>query len=844
LKLYYYLKKLFIYLLTTALLLVVTAGVLSYVYKDKIIGLFINEVNKYLVTKVEVGKIDFSIWAKFPQVAVSFENVLIEESIPNSTRPLARLKHLYFTFSLLKIIKGEYEVSKVYLEQGEVTVRQDNEGRANYLIFKSDTTSQDQSQPINFNLERINLVKVVVNYQNVRQEQDFSFLARELGASLLMVNNNLHVGLKGPVLVYKIGVGNENYLSEKEVLSDARLQYNLDESLLTLQPSVLKVQNADFELSGTVSALKETEIDLDIAGKQSDIQTIVSLLPGSIYEKVKVYKSTGQVYFKGGIKGKITDKLSPAVDVTFGCKDASFYHPELKKTIQQANFEGRFSNGESKKASTGYLELRNISGLLEEKQFKGNFYLKNFNDPFVKTDLTGDLDVASLTAFYPIEGIENATGGLSIAIDFEGRLADLKQVSTVKRVKANGEIHVTELGFKLTHKALLFNKLNGNFIFNKNDIAITDFKGNIGQSDFEVNGFFKNFIPFMLFPDQDMKMEASFSSKLLDLDELLAADGKVSAAKSAAAEEDYRFRVAPRLAFDLDCNIERVKFRRFKGNQLEGQISLRNRIARTTGLTLNTMGGNIRFFGIMDARSEDAIEVQTRSTLKRIYVDSAFYSFENFDQSFLQDKNLKGQLNAEVDAFVVMNSKLDIDTRKLVARINASIENGELNDFEPMQALSRFIERRELANLRFSELRNVIHIENRKVNIPEIEIRSNVANLFVMGTHTFDQEMDYKIKIPLSNFRKADKDAAFGEIADDGTGKGNLFLTIKGTSDNFKVGYDTQRVKAKLKDDLRKEKEEIKNLFRSRNTRNEEEQGRKYQEADKKKEEEPEFFDF
>ena len=89
-------------------------------------------------------------------------------------------------------------------------------------------------------------------------------------------------------------------------------------------------------------------------------------------------------------------------------------------------------------------------------------------------------------------------------------------------------------------------------------------------------------------------------------------------------------------------------------------------------------------------------------------------------------------------------------------------------------------------------------------------VQSNAINLNVFGTHTFDNKIDYHLKILISELlkRKSKKlgDEKFGEIEDDGSGKNVLFLRMYGNIENPKFAYDKQQLKNKIKADLKKEK--------------------------------------
>ncbi len=93
-----------------------------------------------------------------------------------------------------------------------------------------------------------------------------------------------------------------------------------------------------------------------------------------------------------------------------------------------------------------------------------------------------------------------------------------------------------------------------------------------------------------------------------------------------------------------------------------------------------------------------------------------------------------------------------------------------------------------------------------------MEVRSNVTVLQISGTHTFDQVIDYRIVTPLTNRRKINTAEAAGAI-EEMEGRSKLFLKITGTTDNYRVQYDTESVKKKIASDLKKEVQELKDIF-------------------------------
>ena len=58
--------------------------------------------------------------------------------------------------------------------------------------------------------------------------------------------------------------------------------------------------------------------------------------------------------------------------------------------------------------------------------------------------------------------------------------------------------------------------------FNNNDLALSNVSGKLGNSDFLLNGFFKNIITFLLFENQPIGIETDLKSNFLDVDQLFA----------------------------------------------------------------------------------------------------------------------------------------------------------------------------------------------------------------------------------------------------------------------------------------------------------------------------------
>src|SRR5688572_13229966 len=224
-----------------------TAGIV-YVYKDKVIQLFVTEHNRHLKTKVEVGKIDLSLWEKFPQVAISLQNVKISGSLPEHKEPLATGKQLYFTFSLRDVISGNYQVREFTLENGEVFVKVLPDGSVNYRVFDEDTTQTSGS--VKFDLEKITLRNVLVTYDDQQLNQTYQTDARELIAALEIKPEKITIQAEGNAKIHNILIDKNAYFTGKDVFLKTELAILRPEEKVIIAPSEVKVGPATYAVNG------------------------------------------------------------------------------------------------------------------------------------------------------------------------------------------------------------------------------------------------------------------------------------------------------------------------------------------------------------------------------------------------------------------------------------------------------------------------------------------------------------------------------------------------------------------------------------------------------------------
>jgi intein/homing endonuclease len=94
-------------------------------------------------------------------------------------------------------------------------------------------------------------------------------------------------------------------------------------------------------------------------------------------------------------------------------------------------------------------------------------------------------------------------------------------------------------------------------------------------------------------------------------------------------------------------------------------------------------------------------------------------------------------------------------------------------------------------------------------------MQNNALNINIAGTHTFDNYVDYHLKIKLSDVLAKKYTKRNNEFEEENLENGTyLYIAMKGPVENIKFSYDKKQVREQVKKELKEEKEEVKKIWK------------------------------
>ncbi|HUM47825.1 MAG TPA: AsmA-like C-terminal region-containing protein, partial [Chitinophagales bacterium] len=547
-------------------------------------------------------------------------------------------------------------------------------------------------------------------------------------------------------------------------------------------------------------------------------EELAALLPREYATYIAHFRSEGNIRFDGSIKGLVSATTKPHVNIEFGVKNATISHDQMKESFKSVNLQGIFSNGTANNRSTSYFNLSNFSTSFDGNSVRGTILLSNFVTPYLNMKLDGELTLEKITPLFPSDYIKELKGAVTFQqFYFKGAVYQLKKASKLDKIEAGGSFNLQDVTIGTDRTT--YHHLNGKFDINNNQVMINQLSFNANESDLNFTGSINNFIPYFLnspsdssINNQKIGLNIQLSSKSLSWIDLVGVSKNTAPSKTKPAGDYYSI---PSLFYvvtgSVSGQIGQFSYDKFNASDVHGKILFLGNTIYFNDFGLRAEKGSVAANGKLDISNMKRNRLELTAKLEKMDITQLFYEFNNFGQSTLTDKNLKGEITSEMALQATWDERV-FNKSKLYAIADVSVDNGELNNFDPMMALAKFVKITELKNIRFSKLQNQVEIKNQKIYIPQMQIFTNALNLQLSGTHSFENIIDYKIQLNLLKLltSKFEKSSANSTEFDKTTeGFLNLYLTMTGPADSPLIKYDKKAVKEKISADLKKEKNEL-----------------------------------
>lgn len=780
-----------VFVLTSSLL---ATGVYIYYYQEQIIPKAFQAAISALKLPINAKHVEISLLKDFPRLSLLLHQVTIKDS--ENTNNILVADQVGCVFNIIHFLKGKYILEQLFVNQGTLSIPVQKQVAR---TVRTDNAIEDALQA-NFTFP-VHLKKLVLNdvkciYPGKLSSEQVIIHTQKIFAKFNMQNQHLSMHVKGQAVIQEIAYKPISYASTIPIYISTDIEYNLLEQVYSLHRSTIKQSNNTLYLQGTWSPnIVKPYIDIQLKAPRLAISKILAFIPAVYREQVLSYGPKGKLACN--LQFTQRDKTSIAVD--FKLHEGSLLPKNLKQSIQVENVVGKLTIPNIQELNTSTLQVDNYEVKLGASQLSGSIQLNDFKKLYIKNQAKIVLDFPTLMPALSSSSDMHPTGQLIGHWDLNTSLDNiLKHNAIHKSTSFKGQLSAQ--GVQFIYNQTLFQLQECvSLLLQDNVLHIKDVAGHIEGKPFVLSGTIDNWSTFLGDNQHKLHFNAKLYADYLALDKIL----QVSTMQHNHKPMDWSW-LTTYLRGELECDIEEVIYKRFRGNKIRGRFKIVEQQLIADAIELIFAGGKARLAGSISTKA-DSLEIYTYANLQNVQLPALFYTFENFNQRFLEDRHLGGHVCSDIELTIQTDKQLHIDVNSLKADIAVQLHNGLLRDFEPMQRLSAYVPEKELKLLRFSSLKNNIHIKDQTIHIPPMEVHTSLTSIQLAGTHTFDGKIAYNLVVPLRNANSEEIRRQMPEINEEALAGLNLYLKLEGTTQNYALRYGNSLFKLNIKENLKRQ---------------------------------------
>jgi hypothetical protein len=807
-------KFLLRFLLVIGIFLAVLFGGLAIVlsfFEDKITQKVVESVNANLTSELRIEEVDLTLFRSFPNASINLRQTILEDTNGDA---LLEAENVGFQFKLLSLFGKSVKITTVLIENGALVVRYDQNGKANYEVWKSEegtgeANEAEESSDLAISLQEAILKNIEFIYEDEQSDQYAYIVLEEADFTGEFSAEQFELISNANFQTRFVEYGADRFLSDRNVYYNADILVNLAEGLYELKEVQVGVESNAFDLSGRVAMTDDfTDFNVLIKNEEGDLGGVLQLLPASYAAYLQDFKSKGQYYFDALVDGRLSKTENPTVEVKFGLEEGRISSPRLQDDFRDVSFDAIFSNGDRQRNSTARFEMPRMKGYFNNELVELKLNAYNFDDPSIDFALNGTLP---LNAVYGLFGRENITGGSGEVevkdLEVRGKLSDMQQSSRIDRVDASGLLQFDDARLDFIEDRVTIDR--GDILLQGNSIVMKEIKIEGAGSEIYLDGSCYNLIP-VLFADSlntkraELEFEANLRAPEMDLDRLIAltttsveeedvTEAVYDSIQVAGAQQREQF--TQFLKGSFNANIEEFNYEKIDGRDFVGRLQFDNNELSIFGNT-KAMEGSFDLSGTM--YFEEQPRLKAKLIAKNIDANDFFEETDNFGQDILTDQNIEGTMNSNMVIYAFWDEQMNFDYERLRVLAGIGIEEGELVDFELFKSFSSFVKVKDLERVRFQDMQNWLEISNQRIYLPVMFIQSNALNLTLNGEYTFDYKYDFNIRVnagqvAANRFKRHNPNLI--PLPAKRKGFFNLYYKVYGQDDDFEYEMANKEVK-------------------------------------------------
>ncbi len=404
-------KKIIIALASIVTLLLLTAIILPYVFKDDIQQQIRSTLSESLDARVyfEPSNFGLTLFKSFPNITASIEDFGITGKDHFEGDTLISIGDFNITIDLFSLFGDQNSVKSINLVKPKFNIIVLKDGSANYEIIKESDSSGNTEEPasdFNLSIESWNITDGSISYKDNSANTSMVLMGLNHNGKGNISSDIYDLITVTTIKKTMISYDGINYLSGQELFADLTLNINVPENKFTFKDNEIKVNDFPLSFNGYFSLPAENiEMDISFTSENSSIKSLYSLILGTYTEDYEDIKAVGEMSFSGYVKGIYNEKSIPAFNIKLKVSDGMITYPDLPTPISSIDIDMLVDCKDGIIENT-LIDIKKMHMDMGGNPMDGSLIIRNLKDYSMKADFTARIKLAELSSMFPMDGLD------------------------------------------------------------------------------------------------------------------------------------------------------------------------------------------------------------------------------------------------------------------------------------------------------------------------------------------------------------------------------------------------------------------------------------------------------
>jgi hypothetical protein len=801
-------KKLLKFSLIIMALLLGLLVIMPLVLKGPVMKRIQKEAGNYLEAELRFKDVDISLFRNFPNLGLTIYDLSISGVDTFAGVTLARFDQLKVVVNLKSLLANTpIDIRQIHLENASAHLLVLASGKSNWDIVKDMETDEvyvsenEGVSDFSISLRRYSITNFNLLFEDHESNMFVEMMNLNHSGTGDFTQDLVELTTRTDIEALSVNLDGIGMLREATIGADFQVNIDQPNQRITFGDNQVKLNELKLNFNGGLT-LMEGGMDLEIAfnAPETKFGQVLSLIPAFYMSDFAGLEARGMFKLEGYVRGWMPDEGDdlPGFSLALDVADGYISYPDLPETIDNLYLQVFVKNpGGTNDATRIQVPLAKCE--VSRNPFEARFDLQTpQSDPRFDVMLKSDIELASFEKLLREAGF-NLRGRLKSDLEFAGKMSDFEN-EAYDRVRAKGYFELTDFFYTDPEMPMPISISSARADLTPQAVRVPVLDMKIGRSDLSVQGALDNMYAWF-FHDTVLQGRFSFTSQLLDMNELMLFAGEDEVGEApAAAETPMTPPVIPaNIHLTMDAKADRILYDNLDIEAFKGRLEIAQQKVRMEKVGMEVLGGRILMDGYYANDGQEQPSVNFDFDLMGLDLDLVFDKVETVKSLAPVADAVKGKLTTKFSFNALLDQEMSpvmesVEALGALRTADITFQSATLND------AAAKLNYADLSQMKFRNALMDFQVENGRIFIKPFDLSLGNQPATFSGSHGIDNSLDYAIsgKFPLPEIAR-------GQLrlpASDRLQPIDLIIKIGGTFSSPKVTFETKNVASQLKDQV------------------------------------------